>query len=69
MPDLIVERIDDEFVIYHNDRYVPQLRINDAYKSLLRRGNDAPAETKKYVREKLEQARWLLNALTQRRSL
>jgi len=68
IPDLIIERIDDEFVIYHNDKYVPQLRVNDSYKSLLRRGNKVPPETKKYVREKLEQARWLLNALTQRRS-
>ena len=55
-------------MVYHNDKYVPQLRVNDSYKSLLRRGNKVPPETKKYVREKLEQARWLLNALTQRRS-
>ncbi|HEX9750171.1 MAG TPA: RNA polymerase factor sigma-54 [candidate division Zixibacteria bacterium] len=68
IPDMVVEKIDDEYVVYHNDKYVPSLRINDAYKSLLRRGQNVPAETKTYIREKLEQARWLLNALTQRRS-
>jgi len=67
-PDLVVEKLDNKYVVYHNDRYVPTLRINDSYKSLLKRGNKVPQETKKYVREKLEQARWLLNALTQRRS-
>lgn len=68
VPDLVVERVDDELVVLHNDKYVPRLRINAAYKSLIKRGGNAPAETKKYVREKLEQARWLLNALNQRRS-
>ncbi|MEW5702418.1 MAG: RNA polymerase factor sigma-54 [Candidatus Zixiibacteriota bacterium] len=68
VPDLIVDRIDEEYAVYHNDRNVPRLRINNAYKDLLRRGQSVPTETKQYVREKLEQARWLLNAINQRRS-
>ncbi len=68
VPDLIVDRVGDEYVVYHNDRNVPQLRINSAYRSLLKKGNATADGTKKYVREKLEQARWLLNAVSQRRS-
>lgn len=68
VPDLTIDKIGDEWVIAHNDRNVPQLRVNSGYKELLRRGNKTPQETKKYVREKLEQARWLLNAINQRRS-
>jgi len=68
VPDLIVERIGDEYVVMHNDRHVPRLRINAAYRNLLKRGNNSPQDTKKYIREKLEQARWLLNAVTQRRT-
>ncbi|MBI3872403.1 MAG: RNA polymerase factor sigma-54 [candidate division Zixibacteria bacterium] len=68
VPDLIVDRVDDEYIVYHNDRNVPRLRINNSYKDLLRRGQNVPTETKQYVREKLEQARWLLNAINQRRS-
>ena len=71
VPDLIVERVGEEgeeYVVFHNDRHVPRLRINGAYRDLLRRGNTSPQETKQYVREKLEQARWLLNAVNQRRS-
>jgi len=68
VPDLIVDRVGDEYVVFHNDRQVPRLRVNSAYRELLKRGNNSPPETKKYIREKLEQARWLLNAVNQRRS-
>ncbi len=68
VPDLIVERIGDEYVVFHNDRHVPRLRINSGYRSLIRRGNGTSKETKDYIRSKLEQARWLLNAINQRRS-
>jgi RNA polymerase sigma-54 factor len=68
VPDLMVERIQEQYVVYHNDRNVPRLRINSSYRDLLKRGQNVPSETKQYVREKLEQARWLLNAINQRRS-
>lgn len=68
IPDLIVERVGEEFVVYHNDAYVPRLRINANYKSLMKRGNSSTKGTKDYVRQKLEQARWLLNSINQRRS-
>jgi len=68
VPDLVVDRIDDEYVVYHNDRNLPRLRVTAAYKDIMRRGSKSPAETKKYVKDKLEQARWLLNAINQRRS-
>ncbi len=68
VPDLVVDKVGDEYVVYHNDKNVPQLRVNSAYRSLLKRGNTTADGTKKYVREKLEQARWLLNAVNQRRS-
>ncbi len=68
VPDLIIERFGDEFVVFHNDRHVPRLRINAGYKDLVKRGNTTSKDTKDYVRQKLEQARWLLNAINQRRS-
>jgi len=68
VPDLVVERVGDEFIVYHNDRNIPRLRVNQSYRSLLKRGNSTPKETKEYVRGKLDQARWLLNAINQRRT-
>ncbi|MDF1545180.1 MAG: RNA polymerase factor sigma-54 [bacterium] len=68
VPDLVVEHFGDEFVVLHNDAYVPRLRINANYKNLVRRGSDSSKDTKDYIRQKLEQARWLLNSINQRRS-
>lgn len=68
IPDLIVERCGDEYIVYHNDSYVPKLRINANYRNLIKRGNATAKDTKDYVRQKLEQARWLLNSINQRRS-
>lgn len=68
VPDLMVEKVGDEYVVYHNDKYVPTLRINSQYRQLLRRNNGVKEEAKQYVREKLDQAKSLLRAINQRRS-
>jgi RNA polymerase sigma-54 factor len=68
VPDLIVDRMGDDYLVYHNDKNFPSLRINPGYRQLLRKGSTASKDTRKYVREKLEQARWLLNSINQRRT-
>lgn len=68
LPDLMVEKIGEEYVVLHNDRSAPRLRINPNYRQLMRKSEKSSKDTKKYVREKLEQARWLLNSINQRRS-
>ena len=68
VPDLIVERFGNEYMVLHNDTYVPRLRINNNYRNLMKRGSSSSTETKKYIKQKLEQARWLLNSINQRRS-
>ncbi|RKX25575.1 MAG: RNA polymerase sigma-54 factor [Candidatus Zixiibacteriota bacterium] len=67
-PDLSVEKVGDRYEVFLNDKNVPRLRIAAGYKSLIKRGSSTPKGTKDYVRSKLEQARWLLNALNQRRT-
>jgi RNA polymerase sigma-54 factor len=68
VPDLIVEKMDEEYLVYHNDKNFPRLRISANYRMLLKPGSKVTKDTRKYVREKLEQARWLLNSINQRRS-
>lgn len=68
IPDLIVEHIGDTYVVFHNDRYIPRLAINNSYKNLIKRGSKSSKETKEYIKQKLEQARWLLNSINQRRT-
>jgi RNA polymerase sigma-54 factor len=68
VPDLIVEKVGNEFLVFHNDKNTPRMRINPAYKGLLKNNSLINPEAKDYVKKKLEQARWLLNAINQRRS-
>jgi RNA polymerase sigma-54 factor len=68
VPDLIVEKVGEEFVVFHNDKNVPRLRINGTYRALLKKGSLRSGETRTYLEGKLEKARWLLNAINQRRS-
>ena len=55
-------------MVFHNDKSMPKLRINPSYRSLVKRGSTSPKDTKKYINQKLEQARWLLNSINQRRN-
>jgi RNA polymerase sigma-54 factor len=67
VPDLIIEKFGDGYLVYHNDKNVPRLRINSGYRNLIRRGNTTSKDTKDYVRQKLDQAKWLLKSINQRR--
>ena len=67
-PDLIVEEIEGELVLMLNDRSVPSLKVSRAYAQLLKKGSRASTEEKKYVREKLNSATWLIRAIEQRKS-
>ena len=68
VPDLIVEKVDDSYVAMINDKNMPRLQISSLYKNLLRKSEDTPEETKNYVKEKLNAARWLIKSIDQRRS-
>ena len=67
-PDLIVEEVEGELVLMLNDRSVPSLKVSKAYSELLKKGSKANADEKKYVREKLNSATWLIRAIEQRKS-
>lgn len=68
VPDLIVEKEDDEFRITMNDWNVPHLRINSSYKKLLLDKKKSSKKTRDYIRQSLESARWLINSIHQRRA-
>lgn len=68
IPDVIVERIDDEFVVSLNDSNIPALRISRNYKRMLADRKKVPSEVKSFIRKRLESARWLINSIHQRRA-
>ena len=74
IPDLEVQKMGDEYVVSLTDRMLPELRVSPIYRTLLRQ-SDKPGrndqklrETKKFVVEKLNSARWFINAIHQRRA-
>src|SRR4029077_820003 len=45
VPDLVVERVEDEYIVLLNDRNVPRLRISSAYDSVLKDRKNADKGT------------------------
>ena len=68
IPDIIVEKIEGTYIVMLNDRYVPQLTISSQYRRLLDKKADTAPETRKYLVDKLNSARWFINSIEQRRS-
>lgn len=68
VPDVIVEQIDDGFVILVNESTSPKLIINKTYASILKEGGNVDQKTKEFVEDKLNQALWLIRSIEQRRS-
>lgn len=68
IPDLIVEKVDGEYMVLFNDSSLPRLRISNLYKEILAKDSEANEETRNYVLDKLNGARWLMRSIQQRRS-
>jgi len=71
-PDLLVDRVDEEYVVVLNDRHLPRLRISTAYEGVLRdkkksEMNSDETKTREYIKGKLNSARWLIQTIEQRR--
>ncbi len=67
-PDLIVEKTGEDWVVSLTDGALPSLRINASYAGLLKDGRGRKDEVRSYVSKKLNDARWLINAINQRRT-
>lgn len=73
VPDFILENIDGELILSLNQRNVPELKINDTYLEMLKAlGQNHKEKNKKealqFVKEKLDSAKWFIDALQQRQT-
>ncbi len=66
IPDIYIQKVNDQFHIILNDDGMPRLRINGLYRDVLSRGNGVSKDTKEYVREKVRSALWLIKSIHQR---
>lgn len=86
LPDLVIMRkIGGGYRVILNDNYLPQIKINSRYKTILEAGNNISPysegklikrgnisghetkDTKKYIKEKLNSAKWLIKGIEQRK--
>ena len=67
LPDVVVEKIDGEYVVIVNDGQFPHLIINQTYQRFMRQPNAFDAEARKYLEEKMGSAIWLIRSIEQRR--
>jgi RNA polymerase sigma-54 factor len=66
-PDMIVEKIDGEYVVIINDFNFPRLIVNNMYESLLKQADFQSQEARKYLEDKMGSAVWLIRSIEQRR--
>lgn len=64
-PDVWVAEMDGELRVFVNQWDLPQYQVSQTYRQMLRGGVEA--ETADYLRQKLQQAQWVLTCVQRRR--
>ncbi len=64
-PDVIVEKVDEKYVVYLSDDRIPDLRLSAQYQQMVR-DEKTQKKDKQYLREKVESAKWLIRNIAQR---
>jgi RNA polymerase sigma-54 factor len=65
-PDVYVEWMEDHYEVRLDDNALPRLRINDQYREMMG-AQGADPEARQFLQKKMESARWLIDAIVQRR--
>ncbi len=67
MPDVEVKLVDGEILVSHNDDWLPGIRINSYYISLLKKKN-IEKKLREYIQDKMQSARYLIKNIESRRN-
>jgi RNA polymerase sigma-54 factor len=69
IPDVFVFKVSEEYKIILNDEGLPRLRISNFYREILGGTSESAnkaEECKKYIKERLQSATWLIKSIQQR---
>lgn len=64
-PDVVVQRVGDDYVVLLNNEQIPHLRISNTYKELMA-SPDKSKEARDYIREKIRAGKFLIKSIHQR---
>ncbi|HHW61586.1 MAG TPA: RNA polymerase factor sigma-54 [Syntrophomonadaceae bacterium] len=67
IPDIIVEKVEGEYLVVVNDTGFPRLMVNQMYADMLRKPDAFSCDARKYLEEKMGSAVWLIKSIEQRR--
>ena len=67
VPDLIIEKIDGEYMVFANDTTLPRLRLSQSYREVARDRKQFTGRNKEFISSKLNSANWMIQAIEQRR--
>lgn len=68
-PDVVVDELDGKFEVRLTRQGVPDLSVSPAYRELMRRASQSGGEAvRKWVKQRLESARWFIEAVHQRQN-
>jgi len=65
-PDVVVKKVDNEYIILTNDYYGPRLTIRDDYKKMIVCG-DENSDVVKFLNDQFNSAAWLIKSIEQRK--
>ncbi len=74
IPDFILEHSEDGFDLHLNSRNLPELRLSAAYNEMLREYSRGKGQKKQmkdavmFVKQKIDSARWFIDAIKQRQN-
>ncbi|HEY2986472.1 MAG TPA: RNA polymerase factor sigma-54 [Candidatus Binatia bacterium] len=66
IPDVSVEKIGDEYVVFLNDEGLPRLRVSSFYRKLAGQQGEQEEKARQYLQEKVRAATWLIKSIHQR---
>lgn len=67
IPDLIVDKIDGEYLVFLNDTSLPRLKLSRTYREIAKDKKKFAGENKEFISNKLNSANWMIQAIEQRR--
>lgn len=68
IPDLIIQKIGEDYDIALNEKYTPSLRISKTYRDMYyKKRNQLDNETKEYLVNNFNKAKWFIDAINSRR--
>ncbi|HEX5037424.1 MAG TPA: RNA polymerase factor sigma-54 [bacterium] len=65
IPDVFVEKVGTEYIVFLNDDGLPKLQVSNFYRNALYQ-KEMPSNAKEYIQDKLRSALWLIRSIHQR---